>query len=91
MDKVVGPDEPTCIYNPEYRPGENDGWRIVLEREVSEYLEKGWVRTPKESNEIRERVRATVEAEQNAEDAGVAPKKRGRPRKVRSGDDNANG
>lgn len=77
-------DEPTCIYNPAYRPGDDLGWKIVMESETAGYFAQGWVRSPRESIEARERITAEIEAEKT-------PKRRGRPRKVKNGDDNPNG
>lgn len=66
------PDEPTCIYNPVYRPYEDRGWKIVMVKDVPEWLEKGWVTGLREALDIREQVRQEIVAEDKAESAGVA-------------------
>lgn len=68
----LGPDEPTCIYNPAHPPGSNEGWKIVLVRDVPDYLSKGWVSSLSESLAKRSAVREEVRAEIAAETAPEA-------------------
>jgi hypothetical protein len=73
------------VYNPEFPPGDNRGWKDVSVDEVQQWLDRGWVAELRESLDIRESVKAEIVQEMDEKPV----KKRGRPRKVN--DDNQNG